>query len=62
MQHMQKWGAITKVNKADEPAKWNNSVMDSYFYLATENKNKLYGGATTNYKKKTKVRGFTYFT
>jgi hypothetical protein len=34
--------------------------MDSYFYFVTgKNKNKLYGGATTNYKKN--VRGFTYF-
>jgi predicted GIY-YIG superfamily endonuclease len=36
--------------------------MDSYFYFVTENKNKLYGGATTNYKKKIKVRGLHIFT
>jgi hypothetical protein len=37
--------------------------MDSYFYFVTvKTQNKLYGGATTNYKKKIKVRGFTYFT
>ena len=58
---MQNEAQQRKVNKADETAKWNNSFMDSYFYFVTENKNKLYGGATTNYKK-INVRGFTYFT
>jgi hypothetical protein len=61
MQRMQN-KAQQNLNKADETAKWNNSFMDSYFYFVTENKNKLYDSATTNYKKKIKVRGLHIFT
>ena len=61
MQRLQNEAQQQKVNKAEETAKWNNSFRDIYFYCVTENKNKLYGGATTNYKK-IKVRGLHIFT
>jgi hypothetical protein len=57
MQRLQNEAQQQKVNKADETAKWNNSFRDSYFYWVTENKNKLYGGATTKIEKNIKVRG-----
>ncbi len=51
MQRLQNEAQQQKVNKADETAKWNNS------FRVTENKNKLYGGATTKIEKNIKVRG-----
>jgi hypothetical protein len=42
----------TKSKQSRRNCEIKQKLYEQLLYLATENKNKLYGGATTNYKKK----------